>query len=101
MKIPLRDKFFAVNLRSSSSTNMRSALGAIAPKRDFVMCGCSHSYLIKLIDHKRIFRNFTRMLGRNAECYLDVALSKLSYRHSKWIVTQSPKLASTTKAAPT
>jgi hypothetical protein len=33
---------------------------------------------MKLIDYKRIFRNFTGMLERNAECFADVVLSKLS-----------------------
>ena len=42
---------------------------------------CMYIYavlLMKLIDYKRAFRNFTGMLGRNAECYADVALPKLS-----------------------
>jgi hypothetical protein len=30
------------------------------------------------IDYKRFFRSFTGMLGRNAECYADVVLPKLS-----------------------
>jgi hypothetical protein len=33
---------------------------------------------MKIIDYKRFFRNFTGMLGRNAECYADVVLPKLS-----------------------
>jgi hypothetical protein len=34
--------------------------------------------MMKLIDYKRIFRFFTRMLGRNAECYADVVRPELS-----------------------
>ena len=37
--------------------------------------------IMKLIDYKRFIRNFTGMLGRNAECYADVVLPKL--RHHK------------------
>jgi hypothetical protein len=32
---------------------------------------------MKLIDYKRSFRYFTRMLGGKAECYADVVLSEL------------------------
>ena len=35
--------------------------------------------MMKLIDYKQIFRNFAGMLGRNAECYADKVLPKLSY----------------------
>jgi hypothetical protein len=34
--------------------------------------------MMKLIDYKSFFRNFTGMLGRNAECYVYVMLPKLS-----------------------
>ena len=33
----------------------------------------------KLIDYERFIRNFTGMLGRNAECYADVVFPKFSY----------------------
>ncbi len=45
---------------------------------------CMYIYavlLMKLIDYKRFFRNFTGMLGRNSECYADVVLPKLSWAH--------------------
>lgn len=70
--IQLRDKFFGGNLNLSSSASVESALGAVAPKRDSVMCRCSYSHMMKLIDDKKIFRNFIGMLGRCAECYADV-----------------------------
>jgi hypothetical protein len=78
MKIRLRDKFFTVNLRSSSFADVKSASSAIASKRDSVMYVHLHSQMMKLIDYKQFFRNFTGMLGRNAECYADVVLPKLS-----------------------
>jgi chloramphenicol 3-O phosphotransferase len=78
MKIRLRDKFFTVNLSSSSSAEMKSASAAVAPKRDSVMYVDLFRPMMKLIDYKRFFRNFTGMLGRNAECYADVVLPKLS-----------------------
>jgi hypothetical protein len=37
-----------------------------------------YSLMMKLIDYKQYFRNFTGMLGRNAECYADVMFPKLS-----------------------
>jgi hypothetical protein len=77
MKIRLRDKFFTVNLSSSSSAEMKSASAAVAPKRDSVMYVDLFRPMMKLIDYKRFFRNFTGMLGRNAECYADVVLPKL------------------------
>jgi hypothetical protein len=49
MKIRLRREFFAVNLSS------------------------------RFIDRRRFFRNFTGTLARNAECFANVSLSKLSY----------------------
>jgi hypothetical protein len=75
----LRDKFFAVNLSSSSSAEVKSASSAIAPERDSVMHVHLHSQMMKIIDYKQFFRSFTGVLGRNAECYADVVLPKLSY----------------------
>jgi hypothetical protein len=77
MKIRLRDKFFAVNLSSSPSDEVKSASAAVAPKRDSVMYVDLFRPMMKLIDYKRFFRNFTGMLGRNAECYADVVRPKL------------------------
>jgi hypothetical protein len=82
MKIWLHDKFFAVNLSSSSSGEVKSASAAVAPKRDSVMCVHFYSQMIELIDYKRFPRNFTGMLGRNAERYGDVVLPGLSYLRS-------------------
>jgi hypothetical protein len=82
MKIRLHDKFFTVKLSSSSSGEVKSASAAFAPKRDSVMCVHFYSQMIKLIDYKRFFRSFTRMLGRNAESYADVVLPKLR-RHAR------------------
>jgi hypothetical protein len=78
MKIRLRTKFFAVNLSLSSFINAKAVFDAIAPKRDSVICVYLYSKIMKPIDYKNFFRNFTAMLGRNAECYADVALPKLS-----------------------
>jgi hypothetical protein len=73
----LHDEFFAVNLSSSSSAEVKRASAAIAPKRDSVMHVYLYSLMMKRIDYKRFFRNFTGMLGRNAECNADVVLPKL------------------------
>lgn len=51
-EIRLRGKFFAGNLKLSSSADMRNASCAVAPERDSVICGCSYSYMIKLIGYK-------------------------------------------------
>jgi hypothetical protein len=40
MEIQLRDKFFAGNLKPSSFAVVRTAIGAIALKRDSVMVEC-------------------------------------------------------------
>jgi hypothetical protein len=37
---------------------------------------------MKLVDYKRFVGNFTGMFGRNAECYADVVLPKLSQPHN-------------------
>jgi hypothetical protein len=34
---------------------------------------------MKIIDYKRVFRNFTGVLGQSAECYGDVVRPELSY----------------------
>jgi hypothetical protein len=34
--------------------------------------------MMKAMDYKRLFRNFTRMLGSNAERYADVVRPELS-----------------------
>ena len=81
MKIRLRDKFFTVNLSSNSSAEVKGVSAAIAPKRNSVMWAYLYSEMMKLIDYKRFFRNFTGMLGRNAECYADVVVPKLSRLH--------------------
>jgi hypothetical protein len=78
MKIRLRGRFFAVNLNPNSSGEVKSASAAVAPKRDSVMYVGLCRLMMKPIDYKRFFRNFTGMLGRNAECYPDVVLPKLS-----------------------
>jgi hypothetical protein len=49
-----------------------------AAKHDSVMYLVLYKLMMKLIDYKRIFRNFTRMLRGNAQCYADVVLRKLS-----------------------
>jgi hypothetical protein len=78
MKIRLRGRFFAANLNPNALGDVRSALNAAALKRDSVMYVDLCRMLIKLIDDKRIFRNFTGMLARNAKCYADVVRLKLS-----------------------
>jgi hypothetical protein len=85
-QIQLRDRFFAGNLNLGLLTGVISALGAIALRRDFVICRYSYTYMIKLVDDMRFFRNFTGILGRNAERYAGVVLLKLS-RH---LINQSP-----------
>jgi hypothetical protein len=80
MKIRLRYKFFAANLSSSSFADVKSALDAVALKRDSVMYVDLCRLMMKLIDYKRIFRNFTGMLGRNVECYAEAVFPRLS-RH--------------------
>ena len=47
-------------------------------KHDFVISVYLGSYMMKLINYKRIFFNSTEVLGRNAKCYADVARPKLS-----------------------
>jgi hypothetical protein len=59
MKIRLRGRFFAVNLNLNSSGEVKSASAAVAPKRDSVMYVDLFRPMMKLIDYKRIFRNFT------------------------------------------
>jgi hypothetical protein len=34
--------------------------------------------MMKFIDYKKTFRNFAGILGRNAECYVDVVHPQLS-----------------------
>ena len=75
----MRDRFFAGNLAASSFAEAGSTLSDAAPKRDSVICRCLYGYVMKLIDYNRRFRNFTGMLGRNAECYADALLPKSSY----------------------
>jgi hypothetical protein len=77
-KIRLRGRFFAVNLNLNSSGDVRSALDAVAPRRDSVTYTYLYKLMMKLIDYKSSFRNFTGVLGRNAECYADAVLPQLS-----------------------
>jgi hypothetical protein len=75
--IRLRGRFFAVNVSSSSSADVRSALDAVVPKRDSVMYTWLYKLMMKLMHYKSFFRNLTGMLGRNAECYADAVLPTL------------------------
>jgi hypothetical protein len=77
-KIRLRRRFFAVNLNLNSSGDVRSALDAVAPRRDSVMYTWLYKLMMKLMDYKSFFRNLTGMLGHNAEGYAHVVLIKLS-----------------------
>jgi hypothetical protein len=73
IKIRLRDKFFTVNLSFSSSAEVKSASAAIAPKRGSVVYLYLYSLMMELFGYKRVFSNFTGMLGRSAAYYADGA----------------------------
>ncbi len=70
---------------------MRDDFCTNAANRDFVIC--VYDEVIKFIDYKRFIRNFTGMLGRNAEYYSEWCSLNL-VRRRKDVVCQfhRPKL---------